>query len=55
MTESVDSDYDVAGLTCRPGKKARRESIQLRTLTVGLCMWTLSSRGGWLMYFMMAL
>lgn len=42
-------------LTCRPGKNARRESIQLRTLTVGLCMCTLSSRGGWLMYFIMAL
>jgi hypothetical protein len=43
------------GITCRPGKNARRESIQLRTLTVGLCMCTLSSSGGWLMYFMMAL
>lgn len=42
-------------LTCRPGKNARSESIQLRTLTVGLCMCTLSSRGGWLMYFIMAL
>lgn len=41
--------------TCSPGKKASKESIQLRTFTVGLCMCTLSSRGGRLMYFIMAL
>lgn len=40
-------------LTCSPGKKARRESIQVRAGSRGLWMWTSSSSGGWLMYFMM--
>lgn len=40
-------------LTCSPGKKARRESIQVRAGSRGLWMWTSSSSGGWLMYFIM--
>lgn len=39
--------------TCSPGKKASRESIQVRAGSRGLWMWTSSSSGGWLMYFIM--
>jgi hypothetical protein len=40
--------------TCRPGQNARRASMKLRELVCGRCMWTSSSMGPWLMYFITA-